>query len=104
MTGVQTCALPIFLVLNDVACCPLLCTLIVFLPTHAAADVEEALLGVVRCRADSGNAIRRLRVIVSYEEQVPTYCKIFEPLLQEVEIPVCKPGARIDRSLLVWED
>ena len=94
----------ILLVLNDVACCPLLRTLIIRLPPYVATDVEEALLGVVRCRADSGNAIRRLRVIVSSEEYIPTHSKIFEPLLQEVQILVCKPGARIGRPLLVWED
>ena len=92
----------IFLILIDVSCCPLLRTLIVRLPEGVAADAEEdSLLGVVRSRAGSGNAIRRLRVVVSSEEHIPTYSQIFKPLLHEVEILMYKPGAKNGPPLLV---
>ena len=93
----------IFSILDDTACCPLLRTLIVRLPDGVAADAEEdSLLDVVRCRADDGNPIWRLRVIVSSEEHVPTYSQIFEPFLQEVEILVCQAVVGDERPWLVW--
>ncbi|KAF9784591.1 hypothetical protein BJ322DRAFT_1109304 [Thelephora terrestris] len=95
----------VFSILNDVACCPSLRTLIVRIPEGETADAEEdPLLDVVRSRTDGGNAIRRLRVIVSSEEYVPTYSRTFKPFVQEVEILVCQSTVENGSPWLVWED
>ncbi|KAF9784592.1 hypothetical protein BJ322DRAFT_853339 [Thelephora terrestris] len=92
-------------ILNDVVRCPLLRTLIVRFPEGVIPDAEEgSLVDVVRSRAEGGNSIRRLRVIVSSEEHVGTCSLTFGPFVQEVEILVCQPGERDGRPWLVWED
>ncbi|KAF9784594.1 hypothetical protein BJ322DRAFT_1021314 [Thelephora terrestris] len=81
----------IFFILIDAECCPLLHTMIIRLPEGVAVNAEEdSLLDVVRCRAGGGNAIRRLQIMVSSEEYVPTCSQILEPFVQEVEILVCQ--------------
>ncbi|KAF9784593.1 hypothetical protein BJ322DRAFT_1109306 [Thelephora terrestris] len=94
----------ILFLLDDATHCPLLRTLIVRLPEGVVADVEEhSLLDVVRSRAGRGNAVRRLRVVLSSEEYVLMYSQIFRPLVQEFDILVCQLGGD-ERPWLVWED
>ena len=92
----------ILLILNLNTVCPLLHTLIVLLPEdEPAGEWCDVLLGVVRSRADDGKAIRRLRIVVWFEECIPAYSNAFGSFVQEVEVlnEVGDGG-----SWMVWED
>ena len=94
----------IFSVLDDVACCPLLHTLIVQLPKGVAVNAGGgSLLGAIRARGDGGNAIRRLRVVVASEKYATVCSQIFNPLVKEVEILVRQQGMNDGERLLVWD-
>lgn len=114
MEGLETLALDCYpTALDDIlfildlgaTVCRALRTLIVILPeSDPATTWQDTILDTVRMRAGRGNAIWRLRVIVSSEEHIPLYSGIFDPFVQEIEIVAPAVGWEARERLLDWED
>ena len=92
----------ILFVLSEGAVCPFLHTLVVRLPDDTSVyEWRNSFLDIVCARADHGNPIRRLRFIVSFEEDIALYTGIFDSFVQEVEILVYQPNEGDERPWVV---
>jgi len=95
----------ILIILNfDQIMCPLFRTLIIQFPERLPALAwKDFLFEAMRKRANRGNPIWRLRVVVQSEEEASLYSGIFRPFVQEIEILVRQPEQEDRSRWLVWE-